>query len=67
MDCCRIVKAVLQQFLCVVDGHFKTGTCFLRDYRCYVDEKAYVDGSDRGICCNDLCTVFHRMWQFTGS
>ena len=53
MDCCRIVKAVLQQFLCVVDGHFKISTCILRDHRRYVDEKAYVDGGDRGICCND--------------
>lgn len=47
-------KTVLQQFLCVVDGHFKIGTCILCDHRCYVDEKAYVDGCDRGICCNNL-------------
>lgn len=44
----------MQQFLCVVDGHFKIGTCILCDHRCYVDEKAYVDGCDRGICCNNL-------------
>lgn len=30
----------MQQFLCVVDGHFKIGTCILCDHRCYVDEKA---------------------------
>lgn len=46
-------KTVLQQFLCVVDGYFKISISILCDHRRNVDEKAYVDGCDRGICCND--------------
>lgn len=45
----------------VVDGHFKISTCILCDHRRYVDEKAYVDGGDRGIYCNDPF-----IWPFTG-
>ena len=60
MDCCRMVKAVLQQFLLYKDGYFKISTCILCDHRRYVDEKAYVDGGDRSICCYDPV-----VWPFT--
>ena len=44
----------MQQFLCVVDGHFKIGTCILCDHRCYVDEKAYVDA----VIAASVATIF---------
>ena len=40
----------MQQFLCVVDGYFKISISILCDHRRNVDEKAYVDGCDSGIC-----------------
>ena len=42
----------MQQFLCG-GWIFKISIGILCDHRRNVDEKAYVDGCDRGICCND--------------